>query len=866
MVKRLCLAWKRNKQNKDKGAELTVACSLFAQKTPESKQKENIMKSKMFEKETFKKEVVENVKYLYRKTMDEASEQEIFQAVSYVVKDVIIDQWLATQQEFDKADPKIVYYMSMEFLMGRALGNNLINLTVYNEVKEALEEMGINLNAIEDQEPDPALGNGGLGRLAACFMESLATLGYPAYGCGIRYHYGMFRQKIENGYQVEEPDNWLQNGYPFELKRPEYNFEVKFGGYVRAEAQPDGRTRFVQEGYQSVKAIPYDMPIVGYNNNVVNTLMIWDAEPMECFELDSFDKGDYHRAIEQQNLAKNLVEVLYPNDNHIAGKELRLKQQYFFVSASLQRAIARFKKNHPDIHMLPEKAVFQMNDTHPTVAVAELMRILLDEEGLEWDDAWNITTKCCAYTNHTIMAEALEKWPIEIFSRLLPRIYQIVEEINRRFVLEIQQKYPGDNHKVEKMAIVYDGQVKMAHLAICAGYSVNGVAALHTEILKKQELKDFYEMFPEKFNNKTNGITQRRFLMHGDPLLADWVTKYVGKDWITDLSRIKRLEFYADDEKVQQEFLNIKYQNKLRLASYIEEHNGIEVNPRSIFDVQVKRLHEYKRQLLNILHVMYLYNELKEHPDMEFIPRTFIFGAKAAAGYRNAKLTIKLINSVADVINNDKSINGKIKVVFIEDYKVSNAEIIFAAADVSEQISTVSKEASGTGNMKFMLNGALTIGTMDGANVEMAEEVGKENMFIFGMSSDEVIAHEQKRDYDPMQIFNNDQDVRKVLMQLINGFYSPNDPELFRDLYNSLLNTQCTQYADTYFILADFRSYVEAQKKINAAYADEKEWARKAILNIAASGKFSSDRTIQEYVDDIWHLNKITVTVDDKAE
>lgn len=866
MVKQLCLAWKRNKQNKDKGAEPTGVCSLFAQKTPESKQKENIMKSKMFEKETFKKEVVENVKHLYRKTMDEASEQEIFQAVSYVVKDVIIDQWLATQQEFDKADPKIVYYMSMEFLMGRALGNNLINLTVYNEVKEALEEMGINLNAIEDQEPDPALGNGGLGRLAACFMESLATLGYPAYGCGIRYHYGMFRQKIENGYQVEEPDNWLQNGYPFELKRPEYNFEVKFGGYVRAEAQPDGRTRFVQEGYQSVKAIPYDMPIVGYNNNVVNTLMIWDAEPMECFELDSFDKGDYHRAIEQQNLAKNLVEVLYPNDNHIAGKELRLKQQYFFVSASLQRAIARFKKNHPDIHMLPEKAVFQMNDTHPTVAVAELMRILLDEEGLEWEDAWNITTKCCAYTNHTIMAEALEKWPIEIFSRLLPRIYQIVEEINRRFVLEIQQKYPGDNHKIEKMAIVYDGQVKMAHLAICAGYSVNGVAALHTEIFKKQELKDFYEMFPEKFNNKTNGITQRRFLMHGDPLLADWVTKYVGKDWITDLSRIKRLEFYADDEKVQQEFLNIKYKNKLRLASYIEEHNGIEVNPRSIFDVQVKRLHEYKRQLLNILHVMYLYNELKEHPDMEFIPRTFIFGAKAAAGYRNAKLTIKLINSVADVINNDKSINGKIKVVFIEDYKVSNAEIIFAAADVSEQISTASKEASGTGNMKFMLNGALTIGTMDGANVEMAEEVGKENMFIFGMSSDEVIAHEQKRDYDPMQIFNNDQNVRKVLMQLINGFYSPNDPELFRDLYNSLLNTQCTQYADTYFILADFRSYVEAQKKINAAYADEKEWARKAILNIAASGKFSSDRTIQEYVDDIWHLNKITVTVDDKAE
>ena len=825
------------------------------------------MIDKQFEKEEFKKSVKENVKFLYRKTLEEATQEQIFQAVSYTVKDVIIDNWLKSQKAYEKQDPKIVYYMSMEFLMGRALGNNLINLGAYGEVKEALEELGLDINCIEDQEPDPALGNGGLGRLAACFLDSLATLNYCAYGCGIRYRYGMFKQEIRDGYQVEAPDNWLKNGYPFELRRPEYAKEVHFGGYVRVEWDPvKNENKFIHEGYQAVKAVPYDMPITGYNNDVVNTLRIWDAEPIVDFNLDSFDKGDYHNAVEQENLARTIVEVLYPNDNHMAGKELRLKQQYFFVSASLQAAIAKYKKTHDDITKLHEKVVFQMNDTHPTVAVAELMRILIDEEGLGWDQAWDITTKCCAYTNHTIMSEALEKWPIELFSRLLPRVYQIIEEINRRFILEIQQKYPGNFEKVKKMAIIYDGQVKMAHLAIVAGYSVNGVAKLHTEILKKQELKDFYEMFPEKFNNKTNGITQRRFLMHGDPLLADWVTKYVGKDWITDLSRIKRLEFYADDEKVQQEFLNIKYQNKLRLASYIEEHNGIEVNPRSIFDVQVKRLHEYKRQLLNILHVMYLYNELKEHPDMEFIPRTFIFGAKAAAGYRNAKLTIKLINSVADVINNDKSINGKIKVVFIEDYKVSNAEIIFAAADVSEQISTASKEASGTGNMKFMLNGALTIGTMDGANVEMAEEVGKENMFIFGMSSDEVIAHEQKRDYDPMQIFNNDQDVRKVLMQLINGFYSPNDPELFRDLYNSLLNTQCTQYADTYFILADFRSYVEAQKKINAAYADEKEWARKAILNIAASGKFSSDRTIQEYVDDIWHLNKITVTVDDKAE
>ncbi|RHN08480.1 glycogen/starch/alpha-glucan phosphorylase [Roseburia intestinalis] len=819
------------------------------------------MEANVFNKDEFIKSVKENVKNLYRKTLDEASQQEIFQAVSYTVKDVIIDDWLATQKAFDKQDPKMVYYMSMEFLMGRALGNNMINLKMYKEVKEALGEIGLNLDEIEDQEPDPALGNGGLGRLAACFMESLATLGYAAYGCGIRYRYGMFKQKIKDGFQVEVPDNWLKNGYPFELRRPEYSYEVKFGGYVRAEVTEEGKTRFVQENYQSVLAVPYDMPIVGYGNHVVDTLMIWDAEPMECFELDSFDKGDYHKAVEQENLARNLVEVLYPNDNHIAGKELRLKQQYFFVSASVQRALARYKKHHDDIHKLPEKVTFQLNDTHPTVAVAELMRILLDEEGLSWDEAWEITTKTCAYTNHTIMAEALEKWPIEIFSRLLPRIYQIVEEINRRFILQIQAEFPGDNGKVARMAIVYDGQVKMAHLAIAAGYSVNGVAKLHTEILKNEQLHDFYELFPQKFNNKTNGITQRRFLMHGDPLLADWVSEHIGDDWITNLAHIEKMAIYATDKKAQQEFMNIKYQNKLRLAKYIKEHNGIEVDPRSIFDVQVKRLHEYKRQLLNILHVMYLYNELKEHPDMDFYPRTFIFGAKAAAGYKNAKLTIKLINNVADVINNDRSINGKIKVVFIEDYRVSIAEWIFAAADVSEQISTASKEASGTGNMKFMLNGALTLGTMDGANVEIVEEVGKENAFIFGMSSDEVIAHERNRDYDPMQIFNTDQDIRKVLMQLINGFYSPNDPELFRDLYNSLLNTQCTQFADTYFILKDFRSYADAQKRVMEAYKDEEGWAKSAILNIAHAGKFSSDRTIQEYVDDIWHLDKITVEV-----
>lgn len=817
------------------------------------------MNNNMFDKETFIQSVKENVKNLYRKTLKEASQQEIFQAVSYTVKDVIIDKWLDTRESIENADPKIVYYMSMEFLMGRALGNNLINLKAYSQVKEALEEIGLNLDEIEDQEPDPALGNGGLGRLAACFMESLATLGYAAYGCGIRYRYGMFRQKIEDGFQTEIPDNWLKNGYPFELRRPEYTYEVKFGGYVRAENTPEGTTRFVQENYQSVIAVPYDMPVIGYGNNMVNTLIIWDAEPKECFELLSFDKGDYRKAVEQENLARNLVEVLYPNDNHIAGKELRLKQQYFFVSASVQRAIGRYKSRHEDIHKLSEKVAFQLNDTHPTVAVAELMRILLDEEGLSWDEAWAITSKTCAYTNHTIMAEALEKWPIEIFSRLLPRIYQIIEEINRRFILQIQEKFPGDNGKVSRMAIIYDGQVKMAHLAIAAGYSVNGVARLHTEILKNEQLKDFYELFPEKFNNKTNGITQRRFLMHGNPLLADWVTERIGADWITNLSHLEKLAIYADDDKAQQEFMNIKYRNKLRLAKYIKEHNGVEVDPRSIFDVQVKRLHEYKRQLLNILHVMYLYNELKEHPDMDFYPRTFIFGAKAAAGYKNAKLTIKLINNVAEVVNNDHSIGGKIKVVFVEDYKVSNAELIFAAADVSEQISTASKEASGTGNMKFMLNGALTLGTMDGANVEIVEEVGTENAFIFGMSSDEVIAHERNRDYDPMQIFNSDQDIRKVLMQLINGFYSPSDPELFRDLYNSLLNTKCTQYADAYFILKDFHSYVEAQKRVMEYYKDEQAWAKSAILNVAHSGKFSSDRTIKEYVDDIWHLDHVTV-------
>ena len=810
-------------------------------------------------KEEFKQSVVDNLKVLFRRSVEDADQQQLFQAVAYATKDIIIDQWMASHKEFEKQDKKIVYYLSMEFLMGRALGNIIINLKGYEAIKQAIEDLGLDLDVIEDQEPDAALGNGGLGRLAACFLDSLATLGYPAYGCGIRYKYGMFKQKIENGFQIETPDDWLKHGNPFEMKRAEYAVEVKFGGYVTVQRDENGKDHYVQENYQSVRAVPYDLPVVGYNNNMVNTLRIWDAEAIDTFSLDSFDKGDYQKAVEQQNLARTICEVLYPNDNHYAGKELRLKQQYFFVSASIQRAVTKYMQTHDDIRKIHEKVCFQLNDTHPTVTVAEFMRILLDEYDLEWDEAWEITNKTCAYTNHTIMSEALEKWPLELFSRLLPRIYQIVEEINKRFILQIQERYPGDYEKVKSMAIIYDGQVKMAHLAIAASFSVNGVAKLHTEILKNQELKDFYQMMPEKFNNKTNGITQRRFLLHGNPLLADWVTSKIGSDWITDLSHINELAIYADDEKCQKEFMQIKYQNKVRLAKYIKEHNGIEVDPRSIFDVQVKRLHEYKRQLLNILHIMHLYNELKKNPTMEIYPRTFIFGAKASAGYRRAKAIIKLINSVADVVNNDASIDGKIKVVFIEDYKVSNAELIFAAADVSEQISTASKEASGTGNMKFMLNGALTLGTMDGANVEIVEEVGAENAFIFGLSSDEVIAYEHNNQYNPKDIYNIDQDIRAVLTQLINGFYSKDNPELFREIYNSLLERNGGERADQYFILKDFRSYEEAQKKVEAAYRNEAGWARSAILNTAKCGKFSSDRTIEEYAQEIWHLEKVKV-------
>ena len=817
------------------------------------------MQNTIIKREVFKKALRQEIKDLFRTTLEEATSRQIYQAVCYVVEDQIINNWMKTQKAMKEQDPKIVYYMSMEFLTGRYLGNNLLALTAYKEVEEALKDLGINLNAIEDEERDPALGNGGLGRLAACFLDSLSTLGYAAYGCGIRYHYGMFKQRIENGQQIEEPDRWLlDGGYPFELKRPEYAKEIRFGGDIEVDYdEKTGRNHFRQVNYRAVRAVPYDLPIVGYGNGVVNTLRIWDAEAIEDFQLDSFDKGDYQKSVEQENLARTITRVLYPNDNYLAGKELRLRQQYFFVSASLQAAIARYKRDHKDIRKLHEKAVFHMNDTHPTLTVAELMRLLLDEEKLEWEEAWEVTSKACAYTNHTIMSEALEKWPIELFKSLLPRVYQIIDEINRRFVEQIRAAYPGDEDRVNRMAILYNGEVRMANLAIAGGFSVNGVAKLHTEILEKRELHDFYEMMPEKFSNKTNGVTQRRFLLHGDPLLSGWITKHVGRDWVTNLEKIRRLESVADNKKEQEEILRIKHANKERLADYILETTGVEVDPNSIFDVQVKRLHEYKRQLLNILHVMYLYNKIKDNPDMPFYPRTFIFGAKASAAYDRAKLIIRLINNVASVINADESIRGKIKVVFIEDYRVSNAEMIFAAADVSEQISTASREASGTSNMKFMMNGALTLGTMDGANVEIVEEVGEDNAFIFGLSADQVIEYERYGSYNPYQYVDNDWELRRVLDQLVDGTFSGGDREMFRDLHNSLLVRQGGSYPDVYFILADFRSYAQAQERVEAKYRDSSAWARSMILNIAYSGKFSSDRTIQDYVDDIWHLEKI---------
>lgn len=814
-------------------------------------------------KDEFKKKLAANVKTLSRKTIETATKEQLYEALVFTIRDYVTDKWLKTHETYDKTGCKIVCYLSMEFLMGRFLGNAILNMTMLDDVKEVLNEMDIDYNLLEDVERDPGLGNGGLGRLAACFLDSLSTLELPAYGCGIRYHYGIFEQRIENGYQIEVPDNWLQDGDMWGVKRPEYAVEVKFGGNVKAVKQDDGQYKFEQENYQSVIAVPYDYPVIGYNNNTVNTLRLWDAEAKNKFDLKSFNEGNYSKAVEEENLAKTLTEVLYPADEHYAGKELRLRQQYFFVSATLQRIMNKFvKKFGTDFSLLPEKYAFQLNDTHPSIAVAELMRLLVDEHNVAWDEAWEITKKCCAYTNHTIMSEALEKWPIELFSRLLPRIYMIVEEINRRFCEMLINKYGNDAEKIRNMAIVADGQIKMAWLAIVGSHSVNGVAALHTEILKNQELKDFYEIYPEKFNNKTNGITQRRWLGHANPELAKLISEKIGTGFYTNLSELEKLAPLAEDKDFRKKFMEIKRDNKVALADYFKANMGIEINPDSIYDIQVKRLHEYKRQLLNILQVMSLYNKLKVNPGMDIVPRTFIFGAKSAAGYRRAKLIIKLINSVANVVNNDESIEGKIKVIFAENYRVSLAEKLIPAADVSEQISTASKEASGTGNMKFMLNGALTMGTLDGANVEIREEVGDENIFIFGMKADEVIAEYGKNDYNPWDIYNMNSDVRGVLNMLINGTLD-NDTELFREIYDSLLNGYNGARADEYFVLKDFASYAAAQQKVDEAYRDKEKWAKMAILNTAHSGKFSSDRTIKEYADDIWDLKPVHIEMED---
>ncbi len=807
-------------------------------------------------KEAVKSAVVDSLRNLFRKTVDNATDVEIYEAAVYALRTVFTEKWIKTHDEYKEKDVKMVYYLSMEFLMGRFFGNSVMNLLMYDTVKEALEELGLDYNTLENTEQDPGLGNGGLGRLAACFLDSLSTMEYPAYGCGIRYHYGIFEQQIDNGYQVERPDNWLANGDFWSIKRSEYEVEVKFGGDVRTELKENGELKFIQENYSSVIAVPYDYPVIGYGNNTVNTLRLWEARPKNFFDLQSFNAGNYAKALEEQNIANTITEVLYPADEHIQGKELRLRQQYFFISATVQRVIDRFKKDHSDFKLLPEKVAFQLNDTHPSIAVAELMRVLVDENDVPWDEAWEITTKVCAYTNHTIMSEALEKWPIELFSRLLPRIYMIIEEINRRFCIELVQKYGNNPSKIHDMSIIADGQIKMAYLAIVGSHSVNGVARLHTEILKNQELKNFYEFYPKKFNNKTNGITQRRWLLHANRPLAELISSTIGDKWITDLDELNKLLPYADDSEFRGKFMAIKRENKKALAQYIKETNGIDVDPESIYDIQVKRLHEYKRQLLNVFHIIDLYFRIKANPSMEITPRTFIFGAKAAAGYKRAKDIIKLINSVADVVNNDPDVAGRIKVVFMANYCVSLAEKLIPAADVSEQISTAGKEASGTGNMKFMLNGAVTIGTMDGANVEIYEEVGADNIIIFGLSSEETARMSSEHSYNPWDVYHSDERVRRIMESLVDGTFSPSNPDIFRDIYYSLLGND---RSDEYFVLKDFASYVEAQERLEKMYKDKEAWAKMAVINTAKSGKFSSDRTIKEYAEEIWNLKPLHI-------
>ena len=808
-----------------------------------------------FSKETIKNAVVECLRNLFRKTVETATDVELYEACIYALRTVFTEKWIKTHDEYKEKDVKMVYYLSMEFLMGRFFGNGVINLQMYDTIREALAELGIDYNLIENTEPDPGLGNGGLGRLAACFLDSLSTMEYPAYGCGIRYRYGIFEQKIENGFQVEKPDGWLESGDFWSIKRTEYEVEVKFGGDVRIEAKEDGEYKFIQENYSSVIAVPYDYPVIGYGNNTVNTLRLWEARPKNMFDLQSFNEGNYAKAVEEANIARTITEVLYPADEHIQGKELRLRQQYFFISATVQRVIARFKTNHTDFKELPDKVAFQLNDTHPSIAVAELMRVLVDENDVPWDDAWDITTKVCAYTNHTIMSEALEKWPVELFSRLLPRIYMIVEEINRRFCISLVQKYGNNPGIVHDMSIISDGQIKMAYLAIVGSHSVNGVAKLHTEILKNQELKNFYDFYPDKFNNKTNGITQRRWLLHANKKLSELITENIGDGWITNLDELNKLIPLADNKEFRDKFIEIKKHNKKELADYILKTNGIEINPDSIYDIQVKRLHEYKRQLLNVFHIINLYFMLKDNPDMDIVPRTFIFGAKAAAGYKIAKDIIKLINSVADVVNNDPDIKGKIKVVFMANYCVTLAEKLIPAADISEQISTAGKEASGTGNMKFMLNGALTVGTMDGANVEIYEEVGKDNIFIFGLSAQETARMYADHSYNPWTVYEYDNRIKRIMNSLVDGTFAPEYPDIFRDIYNSIIGR------DEYFVLEDFASYVDIQEKVSQVYKDKDNWAKMAVINTAKSGKFSSDRTIREYASEIWNIKPLHIEI-----
>jgi starch phosphorylase len=805
-------------------------------------------------KDRIKEKIKENLKVISCKKLSEASQIEIFRAVAFFVRDLIADKWLATREARRNNQPKILYYLSMEFLMGRFLGNTLINLSLDNKFNEALKSLNINYNAIEETESDPGLGNGGLGRLAACFLDSLATLELPAYGCGIRYHYGIFEQQIENGYQVEKFDDWLKNGDSWGVRRAEYSQEIKFGGKVKTTLKPNGEYKFSVEDAQTVIAVPYDYPVVGYKNNTVNTLRLWDAEAKNKLDLKLFNEGNYSKAVEEQNLASIISEVLYPADEHIHGKELRLKQQYFFISATLQQVIKEFLSYKDNkLENFYNRIAFQLNDTHPTIAIAELMRLFVDEYDLDWEHAWSITQKTCAYTNHTIMSEALESWPVELFSRLFPRIYMIIEEINKRFCNDLINKFHYDSDHVRRMAIIADGMIKMAHLAIVGSHSVNGVAKLHTKILETQELKDFYCIYKNKFNNKTNGITQRRWLAHANKSLATLITESIGDEYLYDLSKIKRIEKFCDDKIFCDKFTKVKSKNKIALSNYILHEVGIKIDPNSIFDVQTKRLHEYKRQLLNILHVLSLYNKIKSEPNLDIVPMTFIFAAKAAASYSRAKLIIKLINSVAELINRDKFVENKLRVVFLPNYCVSLAEKIIPAADISEQISTAGKEASGTGNMKFMLNGALTLGTLDGANIEILEEVGEENIFIFGAKADEINEITEKNNYNPWDIYNTNMDLRMVLTQLIDGTIDSNR-EMFREIYESLLNGWNYQRADQFFILKDFNSYAQAREKINKFYKNKSSWVKSSIINTARSGKFSSDRTIREYSRDIWNL------------